>query len=205
MDLYESKKDELFFYQNNLERLMKIKQGTIDKLEEDNLEQTSKYERLRQEMEHQKEDFSVFLQKKDEEIRELHGRITVLKSQKDLSKFFAKYEELLALPIIERFHLCGVKTKEKISKKEWGVLKKIVKSGYPHYITSLEKKCVGESQVIHAGLLMFLQFRTDEIANILGTSKQRVTNIKSLLNQKLFEDDGARTFYANLKRCYYLE
>lgn len=203
--LYDEKKEELVFYQANFKKIMQIKQETIDKLEEENLLNTSRYEKLKDEMDSLKDNFSNYLHEKNKEIEDLHEKVSVLKSQKDLSRLFAKYNDLLSMPIVKKILISANNSRLKISEEDWVSLRNALKSSYPRYVACLGNICVGDSQVEHAGLLMFLQFKTDEIANILGTSKQRITNIKGQLNTKLFDDSSARSFYANLRYSYNIE
>ena len=42
------------------------------------------------------------------------------------------------------------------------------------------------------------EFSSSDISNLLGTSQQRVTNIKSSINEKLFHKKGSKSLLANL-------
>ncbi|MBR5061292.1 MAG: hypothetical protein IKX24_04025 [Prevotella sp.] len=203
--LYEDKEEELAFYQQSVGELIKIKQEAMDRLKEDSSMKAAEYEQLKETAERSKDELSRFLESKNEEIAELRERITLLSSQKDLSRLFAKYDDLLAMPTVMKFHAFGQNMDVEIYNTDWDDLKRGIKSCYSQFVESLEKTCGQDSQTEHAGLLMFLQFRTDEIANILETSKQRVTNIKSRLNRAMFKDSSARSYYSNLSHRYHLK
>ena len=54
-------------------------------------------------------------------------------------------------------------------------------------------------------MLLLFGFSESEVAILLDTSPQRVTNIKSRANRKIFEESSAMTLLANLRNLDVLD
>ena len=87
------------------------------------------------------------------------------------------------------------------SDAEWNDLQGVVEKSLPEFYAKLS---ANEAQLTDQEwkvcLLVKLNFIPSELTVLLNLSKQRVTNIRTRLNQKLFGESGSRTFDANLHK-----
>ena len=86
-----------------------------------------------------------------------------------------------------------------MSASEWddfeNTIKKIMREFYEK-IEGLKVKLTDQEYKVC--LLTRLEFSSTDISNLLGTSQQRVTNIKSSINAKLFHQKGSKSRSASL-------
>jgi hypothetical protein len=136
---------------------------------------------------------------KEAEINELRR---VLKSyQENFNKEQWETEQSLFMhEIVKRFH--NYTTRIVIPEvSEWTVLQDLVEKSLPEFYQRL---CQSRSELtekeFRACLLMRLHFIPSEIAVLLEMTKQRVTNMRGVINRKLFQQIGAKTVDQNLNQ-----
>ena len=72
------------------------------------------------------------------------------------------------------------------------------KKNMPAEQVAICKKGLLSKLELQACILIILEFTNGEIATLFDTTPQRITNIKSRINKKLFNDESASTLPANL-------
>ena len=82
------------------------------------------------------------------------------------------------------------------TESQWHQLERQFEFHFPNIYSAIQ---VLAPQEIKACMLLFLNFSGQEIAVLMEVSEQRVTNIKSRINRKLFGDNSATTLQRNLK------
>ena len=86
-----------------------------------------------------------------------------------------------------------------MSSSEWGDLESTIKKLMGEFYSKMETyKPQLTDQEFKVCMLIRLKFSSTDISNLLGISQQRVTNIKSNINAKLFHQRGSRSLNANI-------
>ena len=87
-------------------------------------------------------------------------------------------------------------------EKDWDMLYTEIAKYFPNILQDLNSSPKITKQKTRVCLLVSLRIQDNCIANWLDLKPNRVSNIKSELNQELFNETSARTLYNNLRRKY---
>ena len=143
---------------------------------------------------------SITLFKSESET--LKKKLDELKSQKSIPELMDNAARFANSPIVIRVQELAEKQKSRILKKDWEELSSAVATYYPDLVKDLNNINNVTRQEIQTAFLVIINIRTDDIARLLRVSGQRITNIKSELNQALFGTKSARPFFDNMKSRY---
>ena len=138
---------------------------------------------------------------KEQEIEQLRNAIAGYK-EKLLSVNVPEEHTNKSLEIIVRFfrqRASGMRNAPAPSKREWKELIRAFKINMPAEQLVVCSEGLLATNEQRTCILLLLGFSNNEVATLLETTPQRVSNIKSRINRKLFHDDSASTFQANLK------
>lgn len=169
------------------------------------MEQNAEYQRLRQQFEHSAEELQLY--KSDAERFREEKEAENTKLREALSRFGidatdeAQWNEernILASRTCERLHDLAVHGKE-ATQSELDALLPIAESSFPEFHAALTSAtpALSPRELIVSTLIRF-RFISSEVAVLTGLSPQRVTNMKSAINKKLFQTQGAKTLEARL-------
>lgn len=140
-----------------------------------------------------------FQQQKEEEIEKLQQMLDAYQTNMHADQWELE-QSLLQHDIVKRMHQHAYKLVVP-SDAEWNDLQGVVEKSLPEFYAKLS---ANEAQLTDQEwkvcLLVKLNFIPSELTVLLNLSKQRVTNIRTHLNQKLFGESGSRTFDANLHK-----
>ena len=140
-----------------------------------------------------------FQQQKEEEIEKLRQMLDAYQTNTHAEQWELE-QSLLQHDIVKRMHQHAYKLAVP-SDAEWKDLQGIVEKSLPEFYAKLS---ANEAQLTDQEwkvcLLVKLNFIPSELTVLLNLSKQRVTNIRTHLNQKLFGESGSRTFDSNLHK-----
>ena len=131
------------------------------------------------------------------ENEQLKARINELQSEEIISKHLKKSDAFSKEPIVERLRTISHQPQMQMSDSEWNELAEVFRRNYPILIHDLTQNCNGV-QNIRVCILTALGINSGEQANILGITKQRVSNTKSLVNRCLFNESSSRSLQKNL-------
>lgn len=137
-----------------------------------------------------------------QEIERLKHKIDDLSKQGGISVNVTKKSDFVSLPIIQKVLRLTQSPLGALSNNEWEQLIKVYSEYYPELVHDLQQNSQITKQGIHACLLFALDLRSSDIANILKTNIQRVSNLKSEINTALFNDHSAKNLVNNLKEKY---
>ena len=151
-------------------------------------EQNALYEAARQELKNENED--------------LKKKIAKLQSEEVISKYINKSKQFKDTAVVDRFMLIAESPLIKPEEDEWEELVNTTSDYYPELIRDLNKLQGISIQEIRLCILVTMSIRESDVARMMGVSNQRITNIKSALNKKLFDDSSARSLYKNLSHRY---
>ena len=140
-----------------------------------------------------------FQQQKEEEIEKLRQMLDAYQNHTHADQWESG-QSLLQHDIVKRMHQHAYKLAVP-SDAEWQDLQGVVEKSLPEFYAKLIA-FAGQltDQEWKVCLLVKLNFIPSELTVLLGLSKQRVTNIRTHLNKKLFGESGSRTFDANLHK-----
>ena len=149
---------------------------------------TSKYEKSKSELE--------------EENRKLVDSIKRLEKQETISDYLKKTKELMDSEIVKHIKELEQKPLSRLANGDWNILNAEIAINFPSIIHDLNSLPKITDQKIRVCLLVILKIQDSCIANWLDLKANRISNIKSELNQELFGENSARTLYNNLRQWY---
>lgn len=157
------------------------------------------YHRATEELQNVRFNKQQFQQQKEEEIEKLRQMLDAYQNHTHADQWELG-QSLLQHEIVKRMHQHACKLAVP-SDAEWKDLQGVVEKSLPEFYAKL---AASESQLTDQEwkvcLLVKLNFIPSELTVLLNLSKQRVTNIRTNLNKKLFGESGSRTFDANLHK-----
>lgn len=131
------------------------------------------------------------------ENERLQKRINELQKNDVISKSLTVSESFAKENIVKRIREIAETPLTKVKDTEWKELTKAFANSFPALFHDLSLKC-DNPQYIRVCILTVIGISGDEQANMMGVTKQRVSNIKSALNEDLFNETSSRTLYKNL-------
>ena len=131
----------------------------------------------------------------------LQERIEELQRKEPISKYLAVSAAFAEECIVKRFHEIASRPLLKATEEEWKELADSFACSYPALFRDLCQYC-NTPQSIRVCILTVIGFGNNEQANMLETTKQRITNIRSSLNNALFNEPSSRTLNRNLSVRY---
>lgn len=145
--------------------------------------------------------YSDSLSTKQEELKNLRQRLQVYKRQYDKYAPDEKYESLVRSDIVIAFQeMTKPRYQQELpTSSDWENLMLILQQSFPKFYAILTQKGILSRQELQTTVLTYLGFLSGDIAILLNTTVQRITNAKSSANEKLFSKKGATSFANNLK------
>lgn len=145
---------------------------------------------------------------KDEAMKEKEDEIGRLKFQLDgLRNIYEglspdmKKAVLSKSDIVKKFKSMAIPSRSQIlpSKTEWKLLIETIEFANPALYGKIFVSCKLSQQEIYTAILTWLHFSNDELGILISASKQRITNLKSSTNLKLFGMNTARSLQRNIE------
>lgn len=158
-----------------------------------------KYKTLMEDYASLKKDSNAFTKQKEQEIEKYSIKLVALMDDETQLDAMNAEHDLISSDVVKRFHTYAAKG-ESPAACEWKLLDELVKCSIPKLceIISEHRNQLSNTDVRVCHLIR-LQFITTEVASLLDTTKQRVSNIKNRLNTVLFNTSGAKTFGSNIQ------
>lgn len=151
-----------------------------------------RYNQLTDEMCSIKSGINLYRNKKEQEINCLLDKLSIYQEDSSKSEKWNIEQALLSHQTVRRLHELARHAKIP-TELEWNDLYDVVSdhlSDFYNYITMPEFNL--NNVEIKICILMRLYFIPSELAVLFNITKQRVTNIRSSINKKLFHKDGAK-------------
>ena len=157
------------------------------------------YHQATEELQNVRSNKQQFQQQKEKEIEKLRQMLDAYQEHTHADQWESG-QSLLQHEIVKRMHQHAYKLAVP-SDAEWQDLQGVVEKSLPEFYAKLTA-FAGQltDQEWKVCLLVKLNFIPSELTVLLHLSKQRVTNIRTNLNKKLFGESGSRTFDANLHK-----
>lgn len=146
-----------------------------------------------------KADKSAFENEMREKINKLQVALSTYNNDSDIGKLSLE-QQLHHHPIADTFHSYAAKG-DTPTEKDWEILQDVVEKMMPDFFEAMEKRSYKPSlQELRFCLLTRLGFDPSEIFLLMEITKQRASNMRSRLNEKLFHQSGSATFRKNIYR-----
>jgi hypothetical protein len=145
-----------------------------------------------------KTDSERFLKEKESEIHSLQKSLSLYQGNSLNLEQWEDEREFLSCDLVNHFHDMSSRT-QMATATELDRLLDIAPKAFPKLYSTVTDSSHGLShtEIIICVLIRF-RFIPSEISILLGHSSQRITNLKSSINQKLFGTSGAKTLDAHL-------
>ena len=187
----------LALYQNR----MRKRKTELGHLSSERMAAIHKYEQLKQELLMMEHDRDAVIEDKKKEIAKLSAQIAGYKVRFD-NMPDEKCEAAMQNDNIVLLFREKAKSKRGNSlptSSDWSLLKALLQENIPHFYNQVVLNGGLTQQELQTCILCRLGFRTGEIAVLLDTTVQRITNVKISANQNLFGERKASSLSANLK------
>jgi hypothetical protein len=172
------------------ERIMNIKYANA----------MSRYNDAIEEIRIHNQDYKQYRISKQEEIDNLQKMLALFQEDKAKPDQWNIEQALLSSHIVKQLHTLAC-TAKVASYEELKDLHETVSKSIPAFYGRISDKQFNLSiQEINVSVLIRLRFIPSEIAVLLNLTKQRISNIRSSANTKLFNKGGARTFDCHIRQ-----
>lgn len=156
------------------------------------------YKKVREEISMLVNNNANFVKKKEDEIKKYQQQIAAYMEDKEAHEKWEENKMWLYIDEVTSFHQYA-KNINIPTEKEWSTLKKIMDEKIPSFIQKLYSDKYGLTEnEIKTAILVRLGFIPSEISVLLYLSPQRITNIRSSINMKLFKAKGTKLLRYNI-------
>ena len=182
-------------------RNRKKKRIELEQLHAKYIQAQTEYRRQEDELVLLIDDAEQLRTRKEEEIAQLKERLDGYKEKLLVITSTNEQSEEQLIHVLRMFRIkaSGKKGVLLPTKREWKELITLFKRNKPIEQVTVCKEGLLSPLELRTCILLLLGFSNGEISVLLDASSQRVTNLKSRINKKLFNDDSAGTLQANLK------
>ena len=145
-----------------------------------------------------KTDSERFQREKESEIQKLQTALAMYQDNEQSVEQWSDERAIFACDIAKRLHSLSSHA-QKATPNELNCLLVTAQNALPKFYANITDASKGLSHTeIIISILIRFRFIPSEISLLLGLSSQRITNLKSSVNQKLFGTQGAKTLDSHL-------
>ena len=155
-------------------------------------------EKSAEELQLVKTDSERFQREKESEIQKLQTALAMYQDNEQSVEQWSDERAIFACDIAKRLHSLSSHA-QKATPNELNCLLVTAQNAFPKFYANITDASKGLSHTeIVISILIRFRFIPSEISLLLGLSSQRITNLKSSVNQKLFGTQGAKTLDSHL-------
>jgi len=145
-----------------------------------------------------KADSERFMKEKEAEIKKLQTALNMYQANTISVEQWDNERVILGCEVVKHLRTLASQGK-KATDDELKSLYVIAQNGFPKFYATITKDVYGLTE-LETKICTLIRFRfiPSEIAVLTDHSSQRITNIKSTINKKIFGKPGAKTLEANL-------
>ncbi len=161
----------------------------------------SKYNQSSDDYRKLKVDAAQFEKSKQEEVESLQQQLLTYQNQLISMGTSEKLSVMSQSDIVETFHQ-KAKRKRNIQEPdsmEWKTLYNLMTTEIPFIKTLIGGERILSTKELHVCLLLILGFTNIEISKLVNLTPQRFSNLKRLINKKIFHDESAASLEDNIK------
>jgi ABC-type multidrug transport system fused ATPase/permease subunit len=137
-----------------------------------------------------------------EENKRLEETIKHVEQQKGIAQYLHNTTEFMKTDIVKYLKDLELKPLSAIKEEDWVNLDTEVSKYFPNLVLDLHNSPKVTKQKKQVCLLVIIKISDSCIANWLNLKPNRISNIKSELNEMLFGESSARTLYTKLSQKY---
>lgn len=158
----------------------------------------SQYHQAQQDLHLSKDNMEQFREEKTKEIQTLCQKLALYQDAPQMVEHWQAEVTMLNSPIVAELHRLARRAL-KPSQLQWKELRDFIEQELPAFYSQINasKVCLSPQETL-ISILIRLQFSQGEQAALFDVSKQRINNIKSNINRKLFNKTGAMTLETNI-------
>ena len=155
-------------------------------------------EKSAEELELVKTDLKRFLKEKESEIQKLQTALAMYQDNEQNIEQWNAERAIFTCDIARHLHTLSLHA-QKVTPNELNRLLITAQNAFPRFYANITdaSKGLSYSEIVICVLIRF-RFIPSEMSLLLGLSSQRITNLKSSVNQKLFGTQGAKTLDSHL-------
>lgn len=148
-------------------------------------------EKARKDLERMEEEKSSLLEEKNNDIIMYELQLRKLETQLKMERKKVTNEELLATPVYQHFNYVLTHPMEKLYKKDWTELRRMIDDKIPHFYSEMNRhKGKLLQQDYDICILVRLFFSPSEICVMTGNSPSNVTMKRIRLLKRIFKIEG---------------
>lgn len=200
-DEYEENLHELQLLESTHQQVIATIQQELTKAQGESSGFREKYAKAQQTISQINQDYESEKSRLLEENEMFQKRIGELQKNGIISKYQSVSESFDKEIIVKRIREIANTPLTPVTYIEWNELTKAFENNYPSLFHDLSLHC-NIPQYIRVCILTVLGIGSNDQANMLGTTKSRISNIKYALNKALFMEASSRTLYKNLSARY---
>ena len=160
----------------------------------------NKFIKARQDLNDHQEGYDKYRKCKESEIEELKQALSVFQEDNSRPEMWDIEDALLNSSIVKSMHNLASRGKA-ITDVQWEDFENIVSSKLNTFYIHISDSTLGLTEIEKKiSILIRLRFIPSELAVLLDLSKQRITNIRTAINMKLFKEKGTKSLDANIRR-----
>ena len=185
----------------NLAHKKKLREKEAEALRRDYENVIVKKEQAVRELDMLKDNHDQLKKEKENEIVELNKQIREYAKRVLPAEKLVGNDPQLSL-LIEDFHQKASRKKSTALplKSDWVRLVHLFAKSQPVAYASIGRENVLSSQELKVCILLLLDFTNGEIISLLNISPQRMTNVRTNINEKLFKETNAHSLDKNLAK-----
>lgn len=178
-----------------------VYQKHLRKVKRDQIKMNREYQYLLSDLDRTADELHccrVKSQEREAEIQKLQSSLDMYQANAVSLEQWRDERNIVGCEIAKHLHTLSVQgltaTEDELER-----LSVIAESGFPVFFATISNKAYGLSKFeINICVLIRFNFISSEIAVLTSRSSQRITNIKSSINKKIFGKSGAKALGANL-------
>ena len=160
----------------------------------------NKFIKARQDLTDNQEGYDKYRNKKEIEIEELKQALSVFQEDNSRPEMWDIEDALLNSAIVKSMHSLASRGKA-ITDVQWEDFENLVSSKLNTFYIHINDSTLGLTDIEKKiSMLIRLRFIPSELAVLLDLSKQRITNIRTAINMKLFKEKGTKSLDANIRK-----
>lgn len=147
-----------------------------------------RYNKASEELKSMQSNINDYMKKKEEDIKQLEEQLSIYKYTPVNYENYQQDPSLLHISIVKRMHEAARHAKS-ANENDWIEINEMVSSLLPDFYHQVSQAELTK-QELRTCILIRLSFIPSEIATLLNTTKQRISNIRISINKKLFHQSG---------------
>ncbi|MBR3647333.1 MAG: hypothetical protein IKN59_02965 [Paludibacteraceae bacterium] len=198
---YKENLHELQLLEESRKKVISIIRDELHGLNKEKDNYKKKYTELKLLKDRISEEYEKSIEVFRKENCELNEKIETLKQQDGISEHIKGSNQFVKNEIVKQIKDMTDNPLSTISPKQWENLIEVFSEFYPVLYKDI-LSCKLNVNCLKVCILTVIGIRNNEQANLVGLTKQNITNSKTSLNEHLFKEKTSRTLNKNLVEKY---